>query len=82
VLLPNTNARAASELAERLRRAIEAEAMKFKGQLVKVTSSFGVSELTESTSVCLIECADKALYEAKQEGRNRVCVAGSPIHRK
>ncbi len=75
VLLPNTNAAAASELAERLRRAIEGEAMKFKGQVVKVTSSFGVSELTENMSVRLMECADKALYEAKQSGRNRVCVA-------
>src|SRR5256885_14045979 len=76
VLLQNTNAAAASEIAERLRRAIEGEAMKFKGQVVKVTSSFGVSELSENTSVCLIEWADKALYDAKQTGRNRVCVSG------
>ena len=80
VLLPNTNAAAASELAERLRRAIEGEAMKFKGQVVKVTSSFGVSELSDDTATRVIECADKALYEAKQSGRNRVCVAGSAAH--
>jgi diguanylate cyclase (GGDEF)-like protein len=76
VLLPNTNAVAASELAERLRRAIEGEAMKFKGQVVKVTSSFGVSELSDDTATRVIESADKALYDAKQSGRNRVCVAG------
>jgi two-component system, cell cycle response regulator len=75
VLLPNTNAVAASELAERLRRAIEGEAMKFKGQVVKVTSSFGVSELSGNTSASVIERADKALYDAKQSGRNCVCVA-------
>ena len=80
VLLPNTNATAASELAERLRGAIEGEAMKFKGQVVRVTSSFGVSELNDDTATRVIEYADKALYEAKQSGRNRVCVAGSVAH--
>jgi two-component system cell cycle response regulator len=77
VLLPNTAATAATELAERLRGAIESESLKFKGQQVKVTSSFGVSELSENTAVLLIESADKALYDAKQAGRNRVCIAGS-----
>ena len=66
--------------SERLRRAIEGEALKFKGQPVKVTSSFGVSDLSENTSVCLIEWADKALYDAKQSGRNRVCLAESAAH--
>jgi ammonium transporter, Amt family len=60
------------DLAERLRQHIEA--FQFE-QVGKVTCSFGVSSPKNSTCNIdmLIENADKALYQAKELGRNRVC---------
>jgi diguanylate cyclase (GGDEF)-like protein len=77
LLLPNTNGAAAMELAERFRRAIEKESLKFKGQQVRVTASFGVAELAAVSPLSIIERADNAMYEAKQSGRNRVCMAAA-----
>jgi two-component system, cell cycle response regulator len=73
LLLPNTPVSDAVDLAERLRRAIVAECPMFKGEAVKVTASFGVAELQEEDPLALLESADKAMYQAKQSGRNRVC---------
>ena len=69
VILPNTEKTGAMELAERLRRAIErAEWMNRR-----ITVSIGVATLTYGQSIpVLIEEADRALYTAKEQGRNRV----------
>jgi diguanylate cyclase (GGDEF)-like protein len=66
VLLPETGPERAQEAAERLRKTVEAEA--------GVTISLGVAHLEESPSKPeqLIAHADRALYRAKQNGRNRV----------
>jgi len=78
VLLPETTAAEALELAERLRRAVESASYGVAGQ---VTASFGVAALAaESTSAELLEAADRALYEAKQQGRNRAVLAGKSRH--
>ncbi len=76
VLLPKTGRAEAAEVAERLRKAIEAR--KIAG--VKVTASFGVAELDASMadSAALVERADQALYRAKESGRNRVVAADPP----
>ncbi len=70
VILPETGAKEAIVIAERMRRAIEAT----EWPLRDITASFGVTSLTESagSSAEMVEQADKALYEAKMGGRNRV----------
>jgi diguanylate cyclase (GGDEF)-like protein/PAS domain S-box-containing protein len=70
VILPNTDSKVAFHLAERLRRA--AKALCHSDQ--PVTISVGVSAL-KSTMLdphSLLVAADKALYDAKRKGRNRV----------
>ena len=77
LLLPNTPGADAMDLAERLRRAIVAECPIFKGEAVKISASFGVAELQEDDPLALLESTDKALYQAKQSGRNRICMASA-----
>jgi diguanylate cyclase (GGDEF)-like protein len=72
ILLPNTPVSQATELAERLRLAIEAQTFIHRLDPVSVTCSFGVSELPASVPPSIIELADQALYNAKHSGRNRV----------
>lgn len=69
VILPDTDKSGAMDLAERLRRAVErAEWMNRK-----ITISIGVASMTPGQTVpALIEEADRALYTAKERGRNRV----------
>lgn len=71
VLLPDVDANVAVKVAERLRRSIEAHPFPLVGQ---VTISAGVSHCpdTESAPDLAIRQADKALYQAKSAGRNRV----------
>ena len=69
VILPETSQKQAQELAERLRKAV---AKKKK----KLTISVGVTCFTEKSKIKnskkLVIQADKALYQAKRKGRNRV----------
>jgi diguanylate cyclase (GGDEF)-like protein len=78
IVLPECNMEAALHAAERLREAIESHAGDSvrAGEPLRITSSFGVSELSADMSdiEMLIERADKALYRAKAQGRNRVCI--------
>jgi len=75
VLLANTSAKAAIELAERIRAAVEAHAFIYEGKRLPITTSLGVSELRADieSAQTLIKAADKALYAAKSGGRNKVC---------
>ncbi len=80
IILPNTTLEIASGIAEQIRTAIEDLCMPHDASQVKdiVTASFGVASLIPSrdqTPDSLIKYADKALYKAKQTGRNRVAVA-------
>ncbi|MEY4577449.1 MAG: hypothetical protein RL701_2152 [Pseudomonadota bacterium] len=72
--LPSTPLSGAIELAERARAEIEcANISVTPGQRIPVTASFGVAELRGSeTMELLIDRADRAMYEAKSAGRNRV----------
>ncbi|PIU67461.1 MAG: hypothetical protein COS84_04590 [Armatimonadetes bacterium CG07_land_8_20_14_0_80_40_9] len=76
VILPETDLEGASTLAERLRESVEEHSFLFKKQLLKITISLGVAELSPSLSGIeeLINLADIALYQAKEGGRNKVVV--------
>jgi diguanylate cyclase (GGDEF)-like protein len=74
VLLGSTSGAAATEIAERIRAAIETHAFVYEGKRLPVTTSLGVVELRSDveSAQTLLKLADKALYAAKQSGRNRV----------
>lgn len=77
VLLPETDAKGAEVLAEELRRKIEKSQIPHACSSIHnyVTISLGVSTVLPAegfSSKHLLESADKALYRAKQKGRNRV----------
>ncbi|GAP09802.1 protein containing diguanylate cyclase (GGDEF) domain [Bellilinea caldifistulae] len=75
ILLPETNVQNALEVAERLRRSAE-ECTTFVGHTaIQVTISLGVAQMDEDCLNVddLFHRADRALYLAKQNGRNRVC---------
>lgn len=74
VIASHTNRHGASQLAERLRQAV-ASIRTISGHDVHLTVSIGVAELAEDeTSKELFERADSAVYQAKEQGRNRVVV--------
>lgn len=78
VILPETNIEKASEVAERLREVISLTAVSLPaGFDIHFTVSIGISALLEKkTNVeALLNEADKALYKAKQSGRNKVVIA-------
>ncbi len=76
ILLPGTTLEHAHMLADRIRRAVESRRLKKRQSnedLGVVTMSMGVSSYHQDDSVStIIERADKCLYLAKDQGRNRV----------
>jgi diguanylate cyclase (GGDEF)-like protein len=73
IVAPRTDAVPASELAERCRRALEAEPFPTAGT---VTASFGVAARIDGGDPDdLLRRADDALYAAKRAGRNHVVIA-------
>ncbi|SEQ29073.1 diguanylate cyclase [Devosia sp. YR412] len=82
VLLPDTGAIKAQEIAERLRASIEALDIHWEGQTIKITASFGVAVAPGvMPSNELFVQADAALYAAKRSGRNRVVMSGEVLLR-
>ncbi len=78
ILLPNTSIEGANILAQKIRKDIELFTTKLSSsESLKFTISLGVSQvdLENSKNIELaLKRADDALYEAKETGRNRVCI--------
>jgi len=71
VVMPNTKAEEAYEIANRIRKEIQS--LDFNN--FKITVSIGISQSTRTcSSKTLISLADKALYKAKENGKNQVIV--------
>jgi two-component system cell cycle response regulator len=77
VLSPETEAEGSLRLAEKIREEIASQPFRFQKWEIAATCSLGVSEMTErmEASEQLFEAADRALYVAKEEGRNRCSLA-------
>ncbi len=73
-ILPETKLTSGIVLAEFLRKEIEEKQFQFKDEIMNITVSQGISELTDEikTSETFLKAADDALYEAKRTGRNKV----------
>lgn len=67
----------AQDAAEIIRAKVQLHEFNYEGTRIPVTTSMGVAELKSEieTAQDLIKTADKALYQSKQNGRNRVTVA-------
>ncbi len=76
LILVDTNAKEAQLVAERLRRRMASQTLDCEQGSVRWTISSGIAELAEFMEgpVQWIECADKALYQAKHGGRNQWCL--------
>lgn len=76
ILLPHTDTEDARIVAEYLRVAIEKNTVEYSSKTIKITASFGITELcsTDLQIKTLLDRADTALYEAKHKGRNQVIV--------
>ncbi|WP_086934776.1 GGDEF domain-containing protein [Agarilytica rhodophyticola] len=76
-LMPETEPEQAVSVLDKIRAVIGKTPFKFKGNPVKITISFGLASFNEDDSVeSVFERADKALYRAKNQGRNQCVIAG------
>lgn len=76
VLLPYTHIEEAVIVGERLRKAVEETPIFIDKKNINVTISMGLAEFgQEENGEELFKRADSALYEAKESGRNRVCIS-------
>jgi len=76
LLLPETNAQGARELAERIRRTLEVQRLDARGTKIGTTVSIGVAQFPAHGPdlQSILNKADQAMYLAKKTGRNRVVV--------
>lgn len=77
IILPDYDSEQAKELAEKIRKKIKERVFFLRREKTSVTVSIGVATYNkEDKSVNeIIERADKALYKAKEQGRDKVCIS-------
>ena len=75
LLLPETDEAGALSLLNEVRELIAGAPLRFRDEPVSLTVSFGLSAFTEEDDLdSVFSRADKALYQAKNDGRNKCCV--------
>ncbi len=76
VVLPDTDENGAFFVAERIRRAVAEKSIKAYDEVLSVTLSGGIATFSNrlNDASSLVEAADSALYQAKRQGKNRVCL--------
>ena len=78
LVLPETSVANAVRMAERLRKHISKLIVEWEGEKISITASFGVTGFNASKpfetvlAEDLVNMADRYLYQAKNEGRNKV----------
>jgi len=80
VLLPETPVEGARRVADTLRRELSDRPVFWHNEPLTITASFGVAAANagETDVMGFVGRADAALYQAKEQGRNRVCLAAQP----
>lgn len=75
IILPATDLKDAMFVANRLHTTVNSQAIPYQNLSIPITVSIGVAPLLEymTTVEDLVGLADKALYKAKEQGRNQVC---------
>ena len=79
IMLPETNQRQALAVADKLRQSVAQTPFHYRNQRIALAITAGVAEFdTRSGLESSIERADRALYQGKQDGRNR-CIAAMQL---
>ncbi len=75
IVLKNTSANLAREIAERVRRRVSERPVSVNGMEIPITVSLGLAVMSSGDNMeTLLKGADAALYDAKRSGRNRMIV--------
>jgi diguanylate cyclase (GGDEF)-like protein/PAS domain S-box-containing protein len=81
LVFPQMPAEKAAARAEQFRRTVAAAPLRYGATAIPITASFGVAIFPDNgrSGDCVIDAADKALYEAKNNGRNRVALSAVSV---
>ena len=79
IMLPQTKADGALQVAERIRKSIAATPLETHGKEIATTVSIGIASFpTHGAELAVVmNCADQALYKSKKSGRDRCTVSGT-----
>lgn len=83
ILLPSTSIENAEKFSEKIRKIVEENIFYFNKKDIKITISLGLTyynqEMNEVTFEELLDTADRALYESKKTGRNKLSILSIPL---
>jgi len=78
LLLPHADGPLAVSISERVRRSVEKNLILYEGKQLNVTVSLGAAQYDpdrDASAKALVDRADRAMYQSKHEGRNRVSLS-------